>query len=113
MSMCMHYMYVISKVIENNDLSCPSRTSTRMHIHHTNQYKHYKYDVVVMYMYTHHGLGTARVRDCVSHHRFYHLSCVSKKEKKEKREKKLALLQEFWIIECSGSQCSDNRCSRL
>ena len=35
MSMCAHYMYLISKVVENYDLSCPSRTSTRLHIHHT------------------------------------------------------------------------------
>ena len=62
MSTCAHYMYLISKVIEKYDLLCPSRTSTRIHIHHTSklkQYKHYKYDVLVMscictYMYTHH-----------------------------------------------------------
>ena len=35
MSTCAHYMYLIAKVIENHDLSCPSRTSTRIHIHHT------------------------------------------------------------------------------
>ena len=35
MSTCAHYMYLISKVVENYDLSCPSRTSTRLHIHHT------------------------------------------------------------------------------
>ena len=35
MSTCAHYMYLIAKVIENHDLSCPSRTSTHIHIHHT------------------------------------------------------------------------------
>ena len=35
MSTCAHYMYLISKVVENYDLSCPSRTSTRLHIHRT------------------------------------------------------------------------------
>ena len=114
MSMCTHYMYLMSKVIENYDLSCPSRTSTCIHIHHTSHTN--ITSMMFQYMYTREWCCTTPWCTRTTAH-VQHVCgitwaiagsiCVFWKKKK------LSLLQAFRIIECSDSRCSDNRCSTV